>query len=123
MRHHHQQAAAIRVELERLERRGQGKAYPEHVRRLAVAYYRSRRDAGASIAEAGAELGIPWRTVYGWAARDRAPDMPVAGFSPVEILDAPRPRPHGPIVVEHRSGLRIEGLDLDSLAELLRRLS
>jgi hypothetical protein len=120
---HHQQAAAIRAELERLEERGRGRAYPEHVRRLAVTYFRSRHDAGITIAEIGAELGIPWRTVYAWAARDQKHELSTADFAPVEILGAPAIRPPGPFVVEHRSGVRIEGLDLDSLVELLRRLS
>jgi len=120
---HYRQAAIIHAELARLDNRGRGKAYPEHIRLLAVAYFQSRRDAGATIAEIGTELGLPWRTLYAWATRERAPDLATAGFSPVEILDAPVARATARFTVEHHSGLRIEGLDLDSLAELLRRLA
>jgi len=120
---HHRQAAIIHAELARLDNRGRGKAYPEHIRQLAVAYFQSRRDAGATIAEIGAELGLPWRTLYAWATRDSASPLPDPGFSPVEILEAPVAHATARFTVEHRSGLRIEGLDLDSLAELLRRLA
>ncbi|MDC3984504.1 hypothetical protein [Polyangium jinanense] len=119
----HQRASAIRAEIERSEGRGRGRAYPEQVRRRAIEYFWSRRDEGATIAEIGPEIGLHWRTLYGWAKGAAPPELPAAGFSPVEIIDVPATRAGGPFVVQHRSGLRVEGLDLDALAELLRRLS
>ena len=119
----HQRAAAIRAEIEQDEGRGRGKAYPEHVRRRAIEYFWSRRDEGATIAEIGPEIGLHWRTLYGWAKGAAPLERPDDRFSPVEIIDVPVTHAGGPFVVQHRSGLRVEGLDLDALAELLRRLS
>ena len=118
----HQRAAAIRAEIEQGEGRGRGRAYSDHVRRRAIEYFWARRDEGATIAEIGPEIGLHWRTLYGWA-RSAALQLPTAGFSPVEIIEAPAAEVRGPLVVQHRSGLRVEGLDLDALVELQRRLS
>ncbi|MDC3958906.1 hypothetical protein [Polyangium jinanense] len=93
------------------------------MRRQAIEYFWPRRDEGATIAEIGPEIGLHWRTLYGWAKGGVSPQLPMAGFSPVEIIEALAAEVRGPIVVQHRSGLRVEGLDLDALAELLRRLS
>ncbi|MRG98186.1 hypothetical protein [Polyangium spumosum] len=92
------------------------------MRRSAIEYFWSRREEGATIAEIGPELGLHWRTLYGWARGNASPE-PTAGFSPVEIIEARSADVGGPYVVVHRSGVRIEGLDLDALVELLRRLS
>ena len=119
----HQRAAAIRAEIERIEDRGRGKAYPERVRRRATEYFWARRDEGATIAEIGPEIGLRWRTLYGWAKGSASPELPMAGFASVEIIDVPAAGAGGPFVVQHPSGLRVEGLNLDALVELLRRLS
>ena len=59
-----------------------------------------------------AELGLPLDMLYRWCRN--AP-----GFRPVQVLadSASTLTVHGPC------GLRIEGLNLGSLADLLRRLS
>ncbi|MDC0749702.1 hypothetical protein [Polyangium mundeleinium] len=118
----HQRAAVIRAEIEQSVR-GRGNAYPEQVRRRATEYFWLRRGEGATVVEIGPEIGLHWRTLYGWAKGAAPPELPAVGFSPVEIMDIPATRAGGPLVVQHRSGLRVEGLDLDALVELLRRLS
>lgn len=114
---------AIRTELEQLGARGRGRAYPDSIRRRAVAYYRSRRDEGVAIADIGPELGLPWQTVQRWAASEGPREMQPASFAPVEILDALPTDKRGSLVVHGPAGLRIEGLDMDALVELCRRLS
>ena len=123
-----QQAAAIRAEVSRIEgRRGRGKAYPLALRRKAASYYSARREQGASQREVGLELGICSQTLQRWATqldvtlhvRALAPS-----FERVEVIDLPASAPRrGPLVVRGPAGLLIEGLDLDSLVELVRRLS
>jgi hypothetical protein len=124
MRMEHQ-AVAIRAVLARLGERGRGKRYPKALQERAVSYYCARRAQGAAQREIGDELGMPWQTLQRWATAGDAPLVPAtsAGFQPVEVIDAPTPAQRGPIVVRGPAGLRIEGLDLDTLAELLRRLS
>lgn len=80
-----------------------------------IAEARSRRAAGTTLEAIGEELGVPWRTLARWCTAERKPKR---AFRPVEIVAVPSARPivHGP------RGLRIEGLDLDGVAELVRRL-
>jgi hypothetical protein len=122
MRRDHE-AWAIRAEIEQLGARGRGRAYPEAIRRRAVAYYRARRDEGAVIAGIGPELGLPWQTVQRWAALEGQHELQPASFAPVEILDATTTDKRGHLIVHGPAGLRIEGLDMDALVELCRRLA
>jgi hypothetical protein len=123
-----QQAAAIRAEVSRIEgRRGRGKAYPLSLRRKAVSYYSARREQGASQRDIGLELGICFQTLHRWAMQlDVTPHVPTLApsFERVEVIDLPASAPRrGPLVVRGPGGLLIEGLDMDSLVELVRRLS
>jgi len=120
------QAAAIRAEMDQVEgRRGRGKAYPEALRRRAASYYCARRAQGVAIRTIGIELGLPGQTLQRWAASlCDTPLLPPAstGFERVEIVDAPPSARRGAFVVRGPAGLHIEGLDLDTLVELLQRL-
>ena len=102
----------IRQAVSGLGRHGRGNAYPKKLRAEIVEHARSRRAAGIPIEAIGAELGMPWRTIRRWMP-------PVRGkrFRPIEIVEARRD-----VVVHGPHGLRIEGLDLDGVAELVRRL-
>ncbi len=126
MRMEHQ-AAEIRAEVARLEgRRGRGKAYPAALRRRALGYYCARRAQGAAMATIGFELGMPWQTLQKWASSSE--DMPVVptnspSFALVEVVETTKVAPERAIRVRGPAGISIEGLDLDALVELLRRLS
>lgn len=113
---------SIRRSISEMGKRGRGHAYPEPLRTEIIEYAAARRAAGVKIDTIGEELGIPWRTLVRWMPRVRK-----GRFRPVEIADkvealkvspsvTPGPVVHGP------RGLRIEGLDLEGLAELVRRL-
>ena len=120
------QAAAIRAEVFALgDRRGRGKAYPEELRRRAVAYFVACRAEGMAITEIGAHLGIPWQTLQKWASVADATLVTTngAGFERVEVMDTSSSTQRGRVVVHGPRGLCIEGLDVDMLAELIRRLS
>lgn len=98
--------------ISKLGRRGRGNAYPAELRRQVVEFARKRRAAGIPIEAIGEELGMPWRTIRRWMP-------PVRGkrFRPIEIVETRQS-----VVVHGPHGLRIDGLDLDGVAELVRRL-
>lgn len=103
-------------------RGGRGRAYPVALRRLAVAYFVQRRDEGAAVDEIGPEIGISSNTLSRWEQDMRGPDEPSRGFEVVHVVEDAVKTPSRGLVVHGPSGLRVEGLDVDSLAELLRRL-
>lgn len=123
-----QQAAAIRAESSRIEgRRGRGKAYPPALKLKAASYYSTRRAQGASQRDIGLELGISWQALQRWATQlDVTPLVPSLApeFGRVEVIDIPASaHSTGTLLVRGPAGLVIEGLDLDTLVELVRRLS
>lgn len=103
---------AIREAISKLGRRGRGNAYPKEFRVEVVEYARARRAAGVPIESIGEELGMPWRTIRRWM-----PPIRSKRFRPIEVVETRRD-----VVVHGPHGLRIEGLDLDGVADLLRRL-
>ena len=106
----------IRRAVERLEARGRGIRYPVELRAKLIAETWSRREAGGTLEAIGEELGVPWRTLARWCTAERKSKQ---GFRAVEIVAVPSAMPvvHGP------RGLRIEGLDIEGIAELVRRLA
>jgi transposase len=106
----------LRAELAGMSRRGRGHRYPPELRARVIAYAAALHRHGVTPKEIGDELGMDWRTLTRWLAEERDP-----GFAQVVVHDdghkaAVRVVVHGP------GGLRIEGLDLDALTELLRKL-
>ena len=63
-------------------------------------------------------MGMKSHTLSRWLGEKR----PAAGFERVEVVAAPAPTVRTPIVHGPR-GLRIEGLDLAGVAELVRRVA
>ena len=112
------EAQAIRAELAQLEHRGRGRAYPERLRQRMIDYVKARRAEGAATRIIGDEIGMDWRTLLRWT-----PCGASAGFEQVVVRDeVTAAAPAAPLVVYTPSGLRIEGLALGALAELVRKL-
>lgn len=111
------EAAVFREAVKRAGRRGPGRRYPADVRRRGAAYLRARQGAGAPLSAVVRELGVRRETLVGWAAPQEA--GPAPRFVPVAVIDAPA----GRIVVHGPGGVRVEGLDVPALADLLRRLA
>ena len=120
-----QEAAAIRKAIAALPgRRGRGSPYPDELRQRVVTYYRARRKQGAAMSTIASEVGIIWQTIDRWVSSEVPVGlMKSAGFERLEIVDTPAPIANGRFVVRGPGGVCIEGLDIDSLAELIRRLS
>lgn len=115
----------LRAALARVEGHGRGRRYPKRLQRLVVEHYRLRSLQGFTDAAIAAELGIPWKTIQRWLTQ--LPSAPVApshppAFEAVQIVDSATSAPRT-FVVRGPAGLCIEGLDLDALTELVRRLS
>lgn len=89
----------------------QGRRYVARERARAVEYARGRLGDGAPLKGIARELGISVSTLERW--------MRVCAFVPVEVPTAPTRA----FVVHGPAGLRIEGLALADLAELVRRLA
>jgi hypothetical protein len=115
---------STREELQRalatIERRGRGRPYPRPLLEQLLAYTVARRRQGATLLTIGQELGMSWRTLSRWVS-ERALSVPretAAAFHPVQIAS----RPRSEVIVRGPHGIVIEGLDVDGVAELVKRL-
>ncbi|MFO0646316.1 MAG: helix-turn-helix domain-containing protein [Polyangiales bacterium] len=80
----------------------------------------SRREQGATYEQIAETLGVPPSTLHRWSREfgRETSDAATAPFRRVELVAAvPTMTLHGPC------GLRVEGLDLDTLVALWRRLA
>jgi len=110
----------LKVELSKLGPRGRGRAYPRGLLEKLLSYTVARRRQGASIIEVASEVGINFRTLARWLGARKT-----ARFGRVEVIAAPATTAAAAaasIVVHGPRGLRIEGLDLVAVAELVRRV-
>jgi hypothetical protein len=110
----------LRVELSALGPRGRGRAYPKGLLEKLLSYTVARRRQGASIVEVASEVGINFRTLARWLGERKA-----ASFGRVEVVATRRATATAAtptIIVHGPRGLRIEGLDLIAVAELVRRV-
>jgi len=111
--------ASLALTLRSTSRRGRGRPYPAPLRERVLATIDAQVARGASPRGVARALGIPQHTIDRW--RERQPE---ALFRPVVVEAQVAPAESASAVVVHGPrGLRIEGLDLATLAELLRRLA
>jgi hypothetical protein len=102
------------------KQRRRGKVYPAELRRDIESYVRDRRATGRSLHGTAQDLGLSQTTLVRWKLQARR-DPGLPQMRPVSVLPMP-PTFTGAISVSGPRGLRIEGLDLDAVAELIRRL-
>ena len=102
-----------RLAASRAARRG---GYPQVLRDAVVAYAAKRRTQRVSRDQVAAELGMSVATLSYWCA----PARRTAALAPVTIVGAPTPKQD---VVVECGPLRVRGLDVDGVAELLKRLA
>lgn len=92
-----------------------GRRYPAEMKALAVALAEERR--GEPLSRVASELGVSELSLQRWVEQDEP-----ARFRPVEVdLDSSREPGRGLVLVTPR-GYRVEGLEAESLASLLRVL-
>lgn len=93
--------------------------YPLPLRREVLGFARRRRAAGDRLKEIARELGLPWQTLHRWLeASPRRRFRPVAVVATASTPAVSRL----PVSIVTPQGLRVEGLDLESAADLLKRL-
>ena len=108
----------LKGELSKLGPRGRGRAYPKGLLEKLLSYTVARRRQGASIIEVASEVGINFRTLARWLGERKT-----SRFGRVEVLTSTTAAAATTTVVVHGPrGLRIEGLDLAGVAELVRRV-
>jgi transposase-like protein len=118
---------ALREELQACQGYGTGNRYSDELKSRVLELMGDLRDSGISQRVACARLGLrTWRIGLWQQARVAKPSA--GQLVPVQVLPTVRhqaePRRAQPCLsVEGPHGLRIEGLDVESLAELIRRLA
>ena len=106
--------AELKRELSRAKATGRGR-YPSVLREAVLDYMSRAKRRGKSHAKVATELGMSVQTLQYWrAAARRRP-----GLTPVAIV--PEPVSARELIIEC-GALRVRGLDLASVAELLKRL-
>jgi transposase-like protein len=87
--------------------------YSPELRARVLTHLARRREEGATVVEVAEELGVGIDSLYRWRRVRSA-------FVPIAVVPAATERT---FTVRGPGGLVIEGLTLDVLAELLRRLA
>lgn len=97
--------------------------YPPDVRARVTEFAAAEVAAGRSVTATARALGVAGPTLSRWL--DAAPEpAPRPGFVPVVWASEGGTTPStGRLAVVSPSGFRVEGLDLDGVVALLRRLS
>ncbi len=109
--------------------RKRSRRYPEALRRAATNHARCRLEQGESVGSVAGTLGLSAQTLNNWLRSTRISGIASAGgmraVSVVPRSDTDEPPVESilpaPILITP-GGLRIEGLDLASVAELVRRI-
>lgn len=119
----------VRAARESGEARGR-RGYPQPVRAMVVAHARSLLQGGSSLAQAASDAGMALVTVRKWLAADDAatredtPMRSTRSFRQLRVVESATPTLATSTIVVHGPGqLRIEGLTVGALAELLARLA
>jgi len=111
-------AAEFRAAARRAGPRGAGRRYPAGLRRRGAEHFQGRRAEGRSVKAIARELGVRRQTLLAWAAEPAGDAGPA--FVPVSVVAETHAKG---IVLHAPGGLRVEGLDVPALVEVLRGLA
>ena len=95
-------------------REGAERRYSVGLRQQAVAYWQAREAAGDGMRTVATALGIAPVSLRRWAQDAR--------FRPVRLLEAVAPVAARLVVVIDATSVRVEGVDLETAAQLIARL-
>ena len=109
----------LQLEISKLGPRGRGRAYPKGLMGKLLSYTVARRRQGAKLVEVAAELGLKSHTLSRWLGEKR----PSASFERVEVVATAASPAARKLIVHGPRGLRVEGLELADVAELVRRVA
>jgi hypothetical protein len=107
----------LKIAISKLGEMGRGKRYPRPLLEKMLSYTVARRRQGATLLAVGGEIGMNWKTLARWVGERKT----ASRFERVQVA-APTAVTSAALVVHGPRGLRIEGLDVSGVAELVRRL-
>jgi hypothetical protein len=96
------------------DREGAERRYSVGLRQQAVAYWQTREAAGDGLRAVATVLGIAPVSLRRWAQDAR--------FRPVHLREADAPVSPRLVVVVDATSVRVEGVDLETAAQLIARL-
>jgi hypothetical protein len=96
------------------DRQGAARRYSDGLRQQAVAYWRAREPAGDGVRAVATALGVAPVSLRRWAQDPR--------FRPVRVLTEAAPGPTRLVVVIDATGVRVEGVDVETVAQLIAGL-
>jgi transposase-like protein len=103
--------------------RGRGRRFPAALRSEAVAITVDAVDAGWEVPQVAKELGVNTVTLKHWVERTQETERFPPILQPVAVVEPETKETQVRVVVHGPSSLRVEGLGLDELAVLWRKLS
>jgi hypothetical protein len=95
-------------------REGAERRYSVGLRQQAVAHWRVREAAGDGMRAVAAALGVAPVSLRRWAEDAR--------FRPVRLVEADASVPSRFVVIVDATGVRVEGVDVETAAQLIARL-
>src|ERR1051325_3016410 len=101
------------VAQERGNRQGAERRYSATLRATAVAYWRTREAAGEGLQAVAKALGVAPMSLRRWAQEP--------AFRPVQVIADHRSEARVVVTIT-AEGVRVEGLDIDTAAQLVARL-
>jgi transposase-like protein len=116
----------------RAGRNGGALPFPAALRAFAVRYAEHTVEAGGTVVEAAAKLGVSAPTLYEWrkgrtaGSARRKPTEKSGVLVPVRVGERPAEATvagQAPVVLVSPSGWRVEGLSVEAAAQLLRKLT
>lgn len=96
------------------ERQGAERRYSDGLRQQAVAYWRAREPAGDGVRAVATALGIAPVSLRRWVEDPR--------FRPVRVIADAAPVLTRLVVIIDAAGVRVEGVDVETAAQLIARL-
>ena len=95
------------------DRQGAERRYSDGLRQQAVAYWRTREAVGDGVRAVATALGIAPVSLRRWAQHPQ--------FRPVDVIADAAPIARLVVIIE-ATGLRIEGVDIETAVQLVARL-
>lgn len=96
------------------DRQGAERRYSDQLRHEAVAYWRAREPTGDGVRAVATALGVAPVSLRRWAQDPR--------WRPVRVIADAAPVPPRLVVVIDATGVRVEGVDVETAAQLVARL-
>ena len=119
------ECTALREEIERLGPRSPSRRFPEELKQRVARWVRGELERGVGARAVADQVGVPWESLSRWVGRRTQLRRSAPKLRPVHVVDSAAKRveagARGP-VLKTPSGFTVEGLDVPTLVEVLRRL-